>query len=211
MYARIHRRQAGWLAAASAAAIAISALAVDSTIAQGPTAETGDQSGYASFARTTLIARRAELEPSIVFWRDVMGFSYAGDPTPVASTSSDTLGWSNATRYFTSFSSEGGSTLALLMIEDDPDFPTMAMPAHGAAYGGVVLVHTARNIGEVYARALAFGVGIVRACAPSETGRSLQMMLRAPTGHMVEVYEMIAPSQQAAAAGGCGMDSTEQG
>ena len=29
--------------------------------------------GYASFARTTIMARYADLGPSITFWRDVMG------------------------------------------------------------------------------------------------------------------------------------------
>lgn len=197
-------------AAAGTTAMAMASLAAGPASAQGAIAADPGQAGYASFARTTLIARRADLEPSIVFWRDVMGFSYAGDPAPVADTTSQTLGWSNATRYFTSFSSEGGSTLALLMIEDDPDFPALTMPEHGAAYGGVVLVHTATNIGEVYARALASGVDIVRACAPSDTGRSLQMMLRAPTGHMVEVYEMIESSQQATAIPSCDATSEEQ-
>ena len=38
--------------------------------------------GYATFIRTAVLARRADLEPSITFWRDVMGFDYAGDPEP---------------------------------------------------------------------------------------------------------------------------------
>jgi hypothetical protein len=55
--------------------------------------------GYASFARTTIMARYADLGPSITFWRDVMGFSYAGDPKPSTGTSSP-LGWDeNAVRY----------------------------------------------------------------------------------------------------------------
>ena len=36
--------------------------------------------GYATLIRTTVLARLADLEPSITFWRDVMGFDYAGDP-----------------------------------------------------------------------------------------------------------------------------------
>ena len=39
-------------------------------------------SGYATLIRTTVLARLADLEPSITFWRDVMGFDYAGDPEP---------------------------------------------------------------------------------------------------------------------------------
>lgn len=147
--------------------------------------------GYASFARTTIIARYADLEPSITFWRDVMGFSYMGDPRPSTGTTSP-LGWDEkAVRYFTGFTSKEGSTVALLMVEDAPDFPSVNLPKDGVAYGGVVLVHTAKNIRDIYDRAVANNVDIVKPYGPSTSGRSIQMMFRAPTGQMVEVYEMI--------------------
>ena len=147
--------------------------------------------GYASFARTTIMARYADLGPSITFWRDVMGFSYAGDPKPSTGTSSP-LGWDeNAVRYFTAFTSKEGSTVAVLMVEDAPDFPSVNLPDNGVAYGGVVLVHTAKNIRDVYDRAVANNVDIVKPYGLSTTGRSIKMMFRAPTGQMVEIYEMI--------------------
>jgi len=147
--------------------------------------------GYASFARTTLMGRLADLEPSIIFWRDVMGFSYMGDPTPTTGDSSP-IGWDeNATRYFTAFTSKEGSTVALLMVEDAPDFPSLNLPTEGAAYGGVILVHTAKNLEDVYNRAVANNVDIIKPYTPSATGRSMQIYLRAPTGQMVEIYEMI--------------------
>ncbi|NKB44754.1 MAG: hypothetical protein GKS03_10805 [Alphaproteobacteria bacterium] len=147
--------------------------------------------GYASFARTTILARYADLEPSITFWRDVMGFSYAGDPQPTTGTPSP-IGWDEeAVRYFTAFSSKEGSTIALLMIEDDPDFPAVALPESGAAIGGSVLVHTAKNLEDLYNRAVANNVTILKPYTPSVTGRSMQIYLRAPTGQLVEIYEMI--------------------
>jgi catechol 2,3-dioxygenase-like lactoylglutathione lyase family enzyme len=149
------------------------------------------ETGYASFVRTTILARKQDLAPSITFWRDVMGFAYAGDPEP-RSGSASILGWSNkATTYFTSFKSRDGSTVALLLVDNDPDFPTLTLPDAGTAYGGVVLVHTAKNIRDVYDRAVAHGVEIVKPYGPSNTGLSVQIMLRAPTGQMVEVYEML--------------------
>lgn len=147
--------------------------------------------GYASFARTTILARYADLEPSITFWRDVMGFTYAGDPRPTTGSSSP-IGWDEeAVRYFTAFSSKGGSTVALLMIEDDPDFPAVTLPESGAAIGGSVLVHTAKNLEDLYNRAVANDVTILKPYGPSVTGRSMQIYLRAPTGQLVEIYEMI--------------------
>ena len=147
--------------------------------------------GYASFARTTILARLDDLQPSVTFWRDVMGFEYAGDPEPRGGHAS-ILGWSEqATTYFTSFTSRGGSTVALLLVDNDPDFPTLELPASGTAYGGIVLVHTAKNIRDVYDRAVEHGVEILKPYGPSRTGLSIQILLRAPTGHVVEVYELL--------------------
>ena len=151
--------------------------------------------GYATLIRTTVLARLSDLEPSITFWRDVMGFDYAGDPQPRTGFAHP-LGWSeDSTTYFTTFTSKDGAMFALLMVEDTPDFPALDLPDSGTAYGGVVLVHMGRNIGDVYDRAVAHGVDIVKPYGPSRTGRSMTMLLRAPTGHMVEVYEMVEQGQ----------------
>lgn len=152
-------------------------------------------SGYATFIRTTVLARQADLKPSITFWRDVMGFDYAGDPEPRTGFAHP-LGWNeDSTTYFTTFTSKDGAMFALLMVEDTPDFPALDLPDAGTAYGGIVLVHMGKNIGDVYDRAVAHGADIVKPYGPSRTGRSMTMLLRAPTGHMVEVYEMIEQDQ----------------
>ena len=151
-----------------------------------------EEAGYASFARTTLLARLSELETSVTFWRDVMGFEYAGNPEPRSGYASLHLGWSKeATTYFTSFKSTGGSTIALLLVDNDPDFPSLKLPENGTAYGGMVLVHTAKNIRGVWDRAVEHDVEVIKPYGPSRTGRSIQIMLRAPTGQVVEIYEMI--------------------
>jgi len=144
--------------------------------------------GTASFVRTTILCRYSDLQESIVFWRDVMGFDYEGDPNPVTGTSS-LLGWDkDAVRYFTKINSVGGSTVALLMVEDD-DYPKLDLPEIGNALGGVVFVHMAKNIKAIYNRAIENDVEIVKPFGPSTTGRSIQIFLRAPTGHFIEVYE----------------------
>jgi len=151
--------------------------------------------GYASFARTTIVGRLADLEPSVTFWRDVMGFEYGGAPQPRTGSGNKYLGWSdNATTYFTAFNSKEGSTVALLLIEEEPEFPTQAPYRPATAYGSVVLVHTAKGIRDIYDRAVAHGVEIVKPYGPSGSGRSIQIMLRAPTGHFVEIYEVLAQS-----------------
>ena len=107
-----------------------------------PTLADGHESGegYATFIRTAIVARYADLQPSITFWRDVMGFEYAGDPEPRTGYASP-LGWvAEATTYFTAFTSKDGAMVGLLMIEDSPGFPSMDLPEASAAHGGVVLV-----------------------------------------------------------------------
>ena len=131
------------------------------------------EAGYATLIRTTVLARLSDLKPSITFWRDVMGFDYAGVPEPRTGFAHP-LGWSeDSTTYFTTFTSKEGAMFALLMVEDTPDFPTLDLPDTGTAYGGVVLVHMGRNIGDVYDRAVEHGVDIVKPYGPSRTGRSM--------------------------------------
>lgn len=163
--------------------------------ADGHEGDSKMEPGYASFARTTILGRLADLEPSITFWRDVMGFSYAGDPSPSTGNSSP-IGWDDdAQRYFTAFTSREGSTVALLLVENQPDWPSYDMTQDSVPYGGVVLVHTAKNLGDLYNRAVANNIEIVKPYTPSVTGRSMQIYLRAPTGHLVEIYEMIPQSE----------------
>lgn len=165
-------------------------------LADGHEGDPKMEPGYASFARTTILGRLADLEPSITFWRDVMGFSYAGDPSPSTGNSSP-IGWDDdATRYFTAFTSREGSTVALLLVEDQPNWPSHDMSQDGVPYGGVVLVHTAKNLEDLYNRAVANNIEIVKPYTPSVTGRSMQIYLRAPTGHLVEIYEMIPQPEE---------------
>jgi len=153
------------------------------------------EEGYATFIRTAVMARLSDLEPSVTFWRDVMGFDYVGDPEPRTGYSHP-LGWNeDSTTYFTIFTSKEGAMFALLMVEDTPDFPTLEMPETGTAYGSVVLVHMGKNISDVYDRAVEHGADIIKPYGPSRTGRAMTILLRAPTGHMVEVYEMVEQEQ----------------
>ena len=148
--------------------------------------------GEANFARTTLIARYSELAPSVTFWRDVMGFEYSGDPQPRTGSAHEQLGWDEgATTYFASFKSAGGSTIAILVVDDQDGYPVADLTPSGAAYGGVVLVHTATGLDKIHERAIEHGVDIVKPYSPSPTGLSMTVFLRAPTGQLLEIYEMI--------------------
>ncbi|MFL2769769.1 MAG: VOC family protein [Rhodospirillaceae bacterium] len=151
--------------------------------------EAGD--GYATFIRTAIVARYSDLEPSVTFWRDVMGFQYAGDPKPRTGYASP-LGWvAEAVTYFTTFSSKDGAMVGLLMVEDSPGFPEIDLPDASAAHGGVVLVHTAINLRAVYDRAVDHGFEVLKPFGLSQTGLSEQILIKAPTGQLVEVYELI--------------------
>lgn len=147
--------------------------------------------GYASLIRTTIICRLADLEPSKLFWGDVLGFTYRGDPQARTGAASP-FGWSeDSVTYYTQFDSTDGAMLGLLMIEDTPGYPTVTHPENGGAYNTAVLVHRAKNLEDVYNRAVAAGVEILKPYGPSQTGRSMQILLRAPTGQLVEIYELL--------------------
>ena len=148
----------------------------------------------AKFDRTTLMVR--DIEPSIAFWRDVMGFKPAGEPRVIPAGQADSnLGWDEtAERKFTVLYSPDGAGIGLLEVNQD-DFPTVDISEHPTGYGGVVLVHPTKNLHVIYERAQAANVEIMKPMAPSATGRSMQMYLKAPTGHVVELYELLPEDQ----------------
>ncbi len=142
-----------------------------------------------SFTRTTLIGRYSDLQPSVTFWRDVMGFDYGGDPTAPNPPQASALGYNEkATVYFAKFTAANGSTVGLLMIDDAPDFPQLDSSQPGA-YGGVVLVHQTTNLKAINASAVEHGVEILRPLHSMGQEGVGAMHLRAPTGHVIALYE----------------------
>jgi catechol 2,3-dioxygenase-like lactoylglutathione lyase family enzyme len=167
-------------------------LAPVSVLADGHDSGPGEtEPGYASLIRTTIICRLADLEPSKVFWGDVLGFTYRGDPQARTGAASP-FGWTeDSVTYYTQFDSTDGAMLGLLMIEETPGYPEVTHPATGGAHNTAVLVHRAKNLEDVYNRAVAAGVEILKPYGLSGTGRSMQILLRAPTGQLVEIYELL--------------------
>ena len=144
------------------------------------------------FLRSTIICKIKDLEPSITFWRDVMGYEFSGMPSSFTSGSSSLMGWTkDSKRSFTSFKSQGGSTIALLIIEDS-DFSEIKLTSKGTAFNDIILVHEANNIKKIFDRAIKHKVDIIKPYGPSSTGKSIQLFLRAPTGHFVEIYEILS-------------------
>ena len=150
--------------------------------------------GEAKFDRTTLIVR--DIGKSFVFWRDVMGFAPMGEPRDIpAGDANPYLGWDEtAERKFTVLYSPDGAGLGLLEVTQE-GFPSVDISEHPTGYGGVVLVHTVQNIQAVYERALAAEADIMKHLAPSPTGRSLQMYLKSPSGHVIEMYELLPSAE----------------
>lgn len=145
-----------------------------------------------TFLRSTIVCKIKNLEPSIVFWKDVMGFEFSGLPPSSTSGSSSLMGWTkDSKRSFATFKSKGGSTIALLII-DDSSFPEVELITKGTGYNDIILVHEATNIKEIYDRAIKYNIEIIKPYGPSSTGKSIQLFLRAPTGHFVEIYEIIS-------------------
>jgi hypothetical protein len=147
-------------------------------------------SGEAFFTRATLIGHYADLEPSITFWRDVMGFQYGGDPVSPNSPAISALGYDEtATAYFAKFTPAKGATVGLLMIDNAPEYPEFDLTQPGA-YGGVVLVHQADNLPAISKSAIEHGIEIIRPLQKmGKNSNTLSMHLKAPTGHVIAIYE----------------------
>lgn len=144
--------------------------------------------GSARFDRTTLVIR--DMQESLSFWRDVMQFEVVRQPITLPSTENQYLGWSSeATVTFAGLVSPDGAGVGLLEVSED-GFADLNIKRHPTGHGGVVLVMIAKNIEILYERALEADA-VLKPLGLSPTGRSKQMYLNSPSGHVLEVYEVL--------------------
>lgn len=147
-----------------------------------------DDHGEARFDRTTLVVR--DMEASVRFWRDVMDFELVMEPRVLPPTENLYLGWSiDATVTFARFVSPDGAGVGLLEIQQE-NFASLDIESHATGYGGVILVMVAKNIDGIYERAKDAGA-VFKPLGLSPTGRSKQMYLKSPSGHVLELYELL--------------------
>lgn len=146
--------------------------------------------GTASFNRTTLVVR--DMDASIEFWRDVMNFKVRSEPRTLPPQENKYLGWKEATTEvaFAGLLSHDGAGVGLLEIKDE-GFPSLNIQETPAAYGGVVLVFIAKDIEALYERAVKADA-VFKPLSLSPTGFSKQVYLRSPSGHVLEIYELLA-------------------
>lgn len=146
--------------------------------------------GTASFNRTTLVVR--DMNASLAFWRDVMNFDVHTQPRKLPPQENKYLGWSEETTEvrFARVLSPQGAGVGLLEIKDE-GFPSLNIKETPAAYGGVVLVFVARDIEALYERAVRANA-VFKPLSLSPTGLSQQTYLRSPSGHVLEIFELIA-------------------
>lgn len=154
-------------------------------------AEQHEGDSTATFDRTTLMV--ADMEASFAFWRDVMGYTVRFEPVDLPQGENKYLGWSAAAAVqFARLQSDNGAGIGLLGVTQ-ADFPKHNMVDHPTAYGGVVLVHPVTGIDAIYARAIEADA-VLKPLGLSPSGRSKQMFLKSPSGHVLEVYELLPDS-----------------
>ncbi len=150
-----------------------------------------EPSGTARLDRTSLVVK--DLSKSIAFWRDVMRFEMVGQPRALPPSENRYLGWSKeATVRFARLQSSDGAGIGLLEVTQE-GFPSLNIEDHPTGHGGIVLVLVATDIEALYARAKAAGA-VHKPLGLSPSGRSKHMYLKSPSGHVLEMYELLPQS-----------------
>lgn len=147
-----------------------------------------EEPGTARFDRASLIVK--DMEKSLSFWRNVMQFELLFEPRQLPPIENEYLGWrKEAVLTFARLQSPDGAGIGLMEIKQ-PNFPDLNLEENTNAYGSVIFVHVAKDIEQLYTRAQKVGA-VVKPLGLSRSGRSKQMYLRSPSGHVLEIYELL--------------------
>jgi len=144
--------------------------------------------GTAKFDRTTLVIK--DMQKSLEFWRDVMNYTVKNEPRTLPKTENKYLGWTmEATISFARLYSSEGAGIGLLEVQQE-GFGSLYIENQATLYGGVILVHPATDIKAIYERAVKANA-VLKPLQKSPTGLSMQMYLKSPSGHVLELYELL--------------------
>lgn len=155
-------------------------------------AETG-ATGTARFDRATFIVK--DMQQSLSFWRDVMQFELLFEPRELPRLENEYLGWTkDGVLRFARLQSPDGAGIGLMEIRQ-PDFPDLNIAKYPNAHGSVIFVHVAKDIEALYERAQKAGA-VLKPLGLSRSGRSKQMYLKSPSGHVLEIYELLPADEK---------------
>ncbi len=158
-----------------------------------------DERPEVRFERSTLVV--SDLQPSIAFWQDVMGYDLIMDARTLPVSENAALGWTEAaTVRFAQLMSSSGTGIGLLEISET-GFPDLEINRSPTGIGGVVLVHTSTEIDALHERAAKAGA-VIKPLGLSPTGLSWNLYLQAPSGHILEVYQLRPANDRDGSSGG---------
>lgn len=153
-----------------------------------PSVVQAEEAGKARFDRATFIVK--DMEESLAFWRDVMQFELLFEPRKLPPLDNEYLGWTKeGVLRFARLQSPDGAGIGLMEITQ-PGFPDLNIEKYPNAHGSVVFVHVATDIEALYKRAKEAGA-VLKPLGLSRSGRSKQMYLKSPSGHLLEIYELL--------------------
>ncbi len=141
-----------------------------------------------------------DLERSLLFYRDILGQTVVEDvPLDAARSASWLAVGPNSTIRFVVLRGSGeypggpitGGRIAFLAVSD-PERPTrnFRRPNRYGVHGDVVLPHRVQNLDKIHVDLRAAGFEVLFAPRTSSTGRSRNMMVYDPNGHIVELFEL---------------------
>ena len=142
-----------------------------------------------------------DMDASLTFYTEYMGFINRSDSEVTAGKSKDTLGidqdietrivYLSPKPEFTEPGSFAGG-LALIEVKSDTSHEfNRAMDSIKAVHGEIAMVHRVQNISKIYNSLIDNGIQIVTPLSPSGTGKSMSFSAFDPNGVWVEMYEML--------------------
>ena len=142
-----------------------------------------------------------DMDASLTFYTEYMGFLNRSDSEVTAGKSKDKLGidqdietrivYLSPKPEFTEPGSFAGG-LALIEVKSDTSQEfNRAMNNIKAVHGEIAMVHRVQNIDKIYETLVDNGIQIVTPLSPSGTGKSLSFSAIDSNGVRVEMYEML--------------------
>ncbi|PIR19746.1 MAG: glyoxalase [Elusimicrobia bacterium CG11_big_fil_rev_8_21_14_0_20_64_6] len=131
----------------------------------------------------------ADLEKSVAFWRDILGFTIDREMDESGSHIDAILGLKGARLRTIKLSAKDGNKVELLHFKSHPDKPAWTGSAHSTGLTHIAL--TVDNLDEAYLKLEA--AGVVFNCRPqlSPDGKVKVTYAKGPEGILLELVEIL--------------------
>lgn len=180
--------------------LSIKALVVLVSLSLCTSVSAQEEPSVQSFMTNSAIYVR-DIDASIKFYTEYMGYIVRTDTEVTAGKSKDTMGidqeFSTKLYYlapkpeFTTPGSFAGGLALVQVLSDNLHSYERVMDSIQAVNGEIIMVHRVQNIKKIYETLVANGIKIVTPLSLSGSGKSMSFSAFDPDGIRVEMWEML--------------------